>query len=203
MSFSRTSRPCGSLRVQIRFPFRVNCKGPAFSALRTKELRWARSQQHWRSAGAPLSVAGPPDAASPVADSQLLRDYRQPRGPSSTISVVQRAPTPADVHLSSQHRARAGVCSARMPRRRREPRRVPGASARNRCNSCLTTTDITDQQLAVHERMTAHFVAAQQAVQLSRIGSSIREETDPDGRVDQNDHAERLANGRSRRRGVS
>jgi hypothetical protein len=53
----------------------------------------------------------------------------------------------------------------------------------------LTPAFAPDEELSVHEVMPTHLVAAQQRIELGGIWLSIRQETDPHRRVDQDDHA--------------
>ena len=69
----------------------------------------------------------------------------------------------------------------------------------------LTSADIADQQFAVNEVMGTDLVAAQKFLELCGVWCSIRQESNPDRRVDKNCHATecRVDVVRARRRGTS
>jgi hypothetical protein len=69
----------------------------------------------------------------------------------------------------------------------------------------LASADIADQQFAVNELMSTDLVAAQKFFEFSGVWCSIRQESNPDRRVDKDCHATecRVDVVRSRRRGTS
>jgi hypothetical protein len=69
----------------------------------------------------------------------------------------------------------------------------------------LASADITDQQFAVHKIVGTGLVAAQKVFEFSGVWCSIRQESNPDRRVDKDCHATecRVDVVRSRRRGTS
>src|SRR6516162_5284442 len=64
---------------------------------------------------------------------------------------------------------------------------------------------IPDEEFSIDEVVAARLVAAQKAVQFSRIWCPVRQKPNPDGGVDQDNHAAECAvdAARSRRRGTS
>ena len=68
----------------------------------------------------------------------------------------------------------------------------------------LASADIADQQFAVNEVMGTDLVATQKYLELSSVWCSIRQESNPDRRVDEDRHATecRADVVRSRRRGT-
>jgi hypothetical protein len=69
----------------------------------------------------------------------------------------------------------------------------------------LASADIADQQFAVNELMSTDLVAAQKFFEFSGVWCSIRQESNPDRRVNKNCHATecRVDVVRARRRGTS
>jgi hypothetical protein len=69
----------------------------------------------------------------------------------------------------------------------------------------LASADIADQQFAVNELMSTDLVAAQKVFEFSGVWCSIRQESNPDRRVDKDCHATecRVDVVRARRRGTS
>jgi hypothetical protein len=69
----------------------------------------------------------------------------------------------------------------------------------------LASADIADQQFAVNDVMGTDLVAAQKFLEFSGVWCSIRQESNPDRRVDEDGHATecRADVVRSRRRGTS
>ena len=69
----------------------------------------------------------------------------------------------------------------------------------------FASADIPDQQFAVHEVMATDLVAAQKLLEFTGVWCSIRQESNPDRRVDEDGHATecRADVVRSRRRGTS
>src|SRR5688500_17633967 len=57
------------------------------------------------------------------------------------------------------------------------------------CQKLTATAFVPDEEYPVHKIVAAHSVAAQQRVKLAGIRGPIRQETDPYGRVDEDDHA--------------
>jgi hypothetical protein len=68
----------------------------------------------------------------------------------------------------------------------------------------LASADIADQQFAINEAMGTDLVAAQKSLEFSGVWCSIRQESNPDRRVDEDGHATecRADVVRSRRRGT-
>ena len=68
----------------------------------------------------------------------------------------------------------------------------------------LAASGIPDEQFAVDEDVATHLIEAEEAIKFSRIGRPIRQEPDPDGGVDEDDHAfeGRARDGGSRRLAV-
>jgi hypothetical protein len=69
----------------------------------------------------------------------------------------------------------------------------------------LASADIADQQFAVNELMSTDLVAAQKVFEFNGVWCSIRQESNPDRRVNKNCHATecRVDVVRARRRGTS
>ena len=69
----------------------------------------------------------------------------------------------------------------------------------------LASADIADQQFAVNEVMSTDLVAAQKVFEFNGVWCSIRQESNPDRRVNKNCHATecRVDVVRARRRGTS
>src|SRR5256885_13746643 len=69
----------------------------------------------------------------------------------------------------------------------------------------LASALVANEELTVDEVVTTHFIASQEPLEGDSIWCSVRQESDPDGRVDQNAHAAgcRPEEDRSRRRGIS
>src|SRR5688572_18211304 len=57
------------------------------------------------------------------------------------------------------------------------------------CEQLFSPALVPDKKLSVDELVAADLVTAQESVQLGRVRSSIREEPNPDRRIDENDHA--------------
>ena len=67
-----------------------------------------------------------------------------------------------------------------------------------------STSTIANQELSIDQFMSGHFIEPQESIQLDGIGRPIRQESNPDRRIDQNHQATlRLVAGLSRRLGTS
>lgn len=125
---------------------------------------------------------------SVVADSQLSCDYRQPwvrrpqfqapdqRGRKEMrIDPANTAPVePTISHEIDNITVRHGGCLMHLLVVRQQ---------------LLPPALITDEELSVDEVMTAYLVASQKRVQFHRKWCTIRQEANPDGGVNEDDHA--------------